>query len=210
MDHQPRTVAVVVVVGLICGELGYQFAAPALRARESGGLAAGPVEGFRAATIDMALLYKGDPKFVELREALTIQTQQAEGELRSRNERQETKKQQLTRLSPNSEAFRKMKSELEIEAALLQTWVQEQKTSLDKRESEIYWTCYQDMARLIEEHCQQHDIQMVVRTVKEAIDPQNVQDVAKELNRQVVYDKGIDITGPILERLQELRAGEQP
>lgn len=210
MDRQPRTAAVVVAVGLSCWGLGYLFAAPATRAKESGGVLARPVDGFRAATIDINLLFKGDPKFIRLREELTSNVQAAEKELRGKNEQLEAKKQQLVKLAQSSDAFRKLKTELEIEAALLQSSLQEQKTALARQESEVYWTCYQDMSRLIEEYCEQHGIQMVVRAMKEPIDPKNPQDIAKELNRQVVYDKGIDLTETILQQLQALPDRETP
>ncbi|MGE0605881.1 MAG: OmpH family outer membrane protein [Pirellulales bacterium] len=204
MDRQSRSAWPLIAVGLICTVLGYLFAVPMSRAKESSRGRTAVADAFRAATIDMALLYKSDPKFIRQREELTASIRTAEDAVRAKGASLDSRKRLLQKMAPGSDTFNRLKSEIEIDTALLQTSVQEQKNALSAREADIYWQCHQEMSKVIEDYCEHHGIQMVVRTTNDPIDPANPQSVMQGLNRQVVYDKGIDITQAIVEQLKSL------
>jgi hypothetical protein len=70
-----------------------------------------------------------------------------------------------------------------------------------EREAKVCYTAYNEVLQQVTEFANRNSIGLVLRFNSEEIDPDERGSVLQGVNRTVVYQRNLNITGPILERL---------
>jgi Skp family chaperone for outer membrane proteins len=85
----------------------------------------------------------------------------------------------------------------------LKVFVETERQKLQKREVSAIIASQKDMDGVIKKICKDRGIKLVVRTYNPPDENQPLQEVVKSLNRDVVFEDGLDITDDVLKALNE-------
>ena len=70
--------------------------------------------------------------------------------------------------------------------------------SFMEREAEVYYRTYLEVTDAVKYYATRHNIGLVIRFNGEPVDANRREDVLREINKPVVYQNEIDITGDVL------------
>lgn len=177
-------------------------------------LAAGAVAGFvnsaaaqapppPVAIIDMTYIFENHPGFQARRNALRGQVEQAEVDVKGRQEEIKKLVDRLNDYSPGTPEYKQLEEDITKRDADLKVSVQLSKKDFLLHEAKMYFTVYQEIADETRMYAERAGIQLVLRFNGDQIDTNNPQEVLKELNKTVVYSSpSIDITPIVLEQIK--------
>jgi Skp family chaperone for outer membrane proteins len=142
---------------------------------------------------------KIDPLKAEAKELeATIQVRQAE---------LENVGNQLRQVQPGSADHQKLQIQIVKMQTDLQRHIATSRNSLQTREATIYLAFFRQLDAEISKLAKSRGIKLVLRQYESSFDDgQSLQDVAKALNRGILYEEGLDITDEILEALKSAPA----
>jgi Skp family chaperone for outer membrane proteins len=92
------------------------------------------------------------------------------------------------------EEITQAESDLKVKASLAQK-------EFGEREAKIYLTAFQEITQQVKTYADRNGITLVLRFNGAPPDPNNQQAVQAELFKMVLYQNGLDITGPVLQEL---------
>jgi Skp family chaperone for outer membrane proteins len=93
----------------------------------------------------------------------------------------------------------------------LQQYVQKERDAVQKREAAVVLALYRDLEEEIRKYAKAKGIKLVIRQQDSSLDEnQTVQQIFNALNRQIVYEDGLDITDDILKALDARAAAPKP
>jgi Skp family chaperone for outer membrane proteins len=158
--------------------------------------------GPRLALLDVSRIFKSHQRFKGMMEDMKADVERAEAQVK-------TERETITKLAERLQEFRKgtpdykqMEEELAKRQADLAVQVQLQKNEFLQREAKIYHSVYQEIWQATDYFCKQNRIDMVLRFNGEQVDVDRPDSVLTFINKPVVwYDRGLDITDPILQDL---------
>lgn len=122
----------------------------------------------------------------------------AERQLRTRKAELQAERDAAAKLPKGSPEAKRLESKVALESAELQVKVAEQKKAFFEEEAGIYYKVYEEVMKHVEEYADKHGINLVMSFNGEPLDKNDPEGVKKELNKAVLYHKGIDITDAIL------------
>ena len=97
----------------------------------------------------------------------------------------------------------KDRAEEELTKAVAEVQLQRElkRQAMLKAEAKLYFEAYIDVKREVEAFCKQHQIDLVIRFDRSAVNPHDRDAVLARCNRTLVYQRGLDITDIVVERL---------
>ena len=113
----------------------------------------------------------------------------------------QAKAEPLKDLKPGSPEFNALQAQLEQETASLRTKAQQTNTELLSREARIYYDTYQQMQKTVAALATEYNISLIIRFDSQAIDPDKRDEVIKGVNRNVVYQKNLDLTSLVVGKM---------
>jgi len=142
---------------------------------------------------------KLDPLKAEAKELDTaIQVRQAE---------LETVGNQLRQVLPGSPDQQRLQIQLVKMQGDLQRFVATSRNNLQNKEATTYLAFFRQLDAEISKYAKANGLKLVVRQSATSLeDGQPLQDVAKALNRSILFEEGLDITDAILKALQSSAA----
>ncbi len=155
------------------------------------------------AVIDVARVFRDYGPFQERLKSLRTEMEDARQTLAVRQveiENTQRKLQGLRPGTPEHEQTQLLLARLQTELKLYSDRLQQDFT---KREMSLYVELYDRISSEVERYAQQHQIRLVLRSNEITVDPENRNSVLGAVNRQVVYQQGLDITDAILQQLNE-------
>jgi Skp family chaperone for outer membrane proteins len=184
------------------------------------GLAAGGAaaqdQGTNVAIIDLSMIFKNHKGFNALMDEMKASVSATEQELKLRQEKLQTMAKNLKDspdFKPGTPEYMEVETQITQESAALQADIALKKKEFMQREAGIYYQIYQEVYQEVKYFCQQHQIGLVLRYNSDPPDPNNPQEVLKDLNKMVVFHDQLDITGSVLENLNSRQArpsGQKP
>lgn len=137
---------------------------------------------------------KLDPLKAEAKELdAAVQVRQAE---------METVGNQLRQTQPGSPDQQRLQIQLVKMQTDLQRFVTTGRQNLQNKESTVYLAFFRQLDAEIAKHAKIHGLKLVLRQYETSFaDGQSLPDVAKALNRPILYEEGLDITDAILKAL---------
>src|SRR3569623_2620643 len=89
---------------------------------------------------------------------------------------------------------------IDLDTRTLELDVNAQKAKFMQQEALIYLETYESVLAIISDYAEEQKIGLVLRFTDSPIERADLQKVMQQLNRQVLYQKGADITQEILRR----------
>jgi Skp family chaperone for outer membrane proteins len=158
---------------------------------------------FPVAAINVASAFHNYEAFkqgmVQLKEELALKDQDFKAETQDIQSLVE----QLKSLDKLSEEYRELAEEVAARQSSLKVRMERAKKELMTREAELYAKTYREVQEAVANYAKAHGIRMVIRHSDEPMDPSEPASVMKGVNRNIVYQDGIDITEEILRILNE-------
>jgi Skp family chaperone for outer membrane proteins len=168
------------------------------------GPAAQPMAGPRLALLDVSRIFKSHVRFKGMMDDMKADVERAEAQVKSERETINKLAERLQEFRKGTPDYKQMEEELAKRQADLAVQVQLQKNDFLQREAKIYHNVYQEIWQVTDYFCKTNRIDMVLRFNGEAVDVDRPDSVLTYINKPVVwYDRGLDITDPILQELNK-------
>lgn len=156
------------------------------------------------AVLDVAKVFKDNDVFNQRMEAIKQEAEQFKAKMEAEQSGIRQEAERLNEYTPDSTEFRNLEAELEQRTATLRTTARQTNTDMLNREAKIYFDTYSQMQEIVASIAGEYNITLVIRFDSEPIDRTNRGEVIKGVNRNVVYQKNLDLTGMVIERMSSV------
>ncbi len=160
------------------------------------------------AVVDIGYLFKNHMRFTQAMDRVKADVEASDEQFRERAKDVETRVKRLATYKSDSTEYKT----LEEETARLQAQIQADVTLKRKeflyKEANVYYAIYKEIQKEVKAFADNHGIGLVLRFSADEINSTDRTSVLQGVNRAVVYQRNLNITYDILDRLQR-RAGSQ-
>ncbi len=177
-----------------------QPARPAARPAPPPAVAA-PAAGTAIAVIDLNQVFEQHVRFKATMEQIKNDIKNYEAAVIERRKQGTALSEKLREYQPGSPDYKKLEEELAKLSAELQVDMAIKKKDFMDREARAYYQAYQEVLEHVTAFAHKHGIGLVLRFNDEPIDPQERASVLQGVNRSVVYQRDLNITGAIVQEL---------
>jgi Skp family chaperone for outer membrane proteins len=176
------------------------FPAAAQPARPS---AAAPqaLPGTSIALVDLNTVFQNHLRFKAAMDDLRNDIRTYESTLSQRQRQAAQISEQLGAFKTGTAEYKQLEGQLAQASADLQVDVALKRKEFLEREAKVYFHAYMEVVEQVAEHAQRNGIVLVLSYNGEPIDPQDRGSVLQGVNRAVVFQRMLDITPHILDRL---------
>lgn len=158
--------------------------------------------GGKVAIIDLTYVFKHHARFESLTTAMRRDVEAAEAQLKTERDALTKLVEQLDDYRKGTPEYKNLEEDLAKRQADLQLQVSMQKRNFLEQEARIYYDVYQEIMRHVQSYCESTGTVLVLRFAGDPIDPNDPQQILKELNKSVLYyQPAIDITPIILDQV---------
>jgi Skp family chaperone for outer membrane proteins len=155
----------------------------------------------RIGVIDINHIFKNHERFKQMIEDMKKDVEAFEAQLNQRGKELQKMREQLDEHRPGSETYKRIEEQMAGFQARVQADTQLKRKEFLEREAKVYYDVYEEIVNEVTLFSQQNRLDLVVRFNSETIDPQNRKSVLEGVNRAVVFHNRLNITYPILDRL---------
>jgi len=157
--------------------------------------------GFPVALIDVGRVFKGHAGFGEKMLQLKKELTETEARIQLENEQIKVLQEQLKTLQAQSEEYLKLEDDITARTSSRQVQMAREKRRFMQKEGGIYAETYEEIQQAVGEYARAHGIRLVFRFNSEPINAADSNSVMKGVNRNLVFQDGLDISDEILKRL---------
>lgn len=161
------------------------------------------------AVIDIGYIFKNHPRFKQAMDTVRARVKDSESKFQTRGKDIQSRVLRLKQLKPESAEFKQLEGETARLQAQVEADMKLQRKEFLGQEAQVYYAIYQEVQSEIKTFADNHGIGLVLRFSAEQIDVSNRQSVMEGVNRPVVYQRNLNITYDVLDRLQR-SGGQQP
>jgi Skp family chaperone for outer membrane proteins len=142
---------------------------------------------------------------------LKAEAKELEAKVQVRQAELEAAGNQIRQIQPGSPDFQRLQIQFVRMQTDLQRFIAEGRNALQKKESTTYLTFFRQLDVEISKYAKANGFKLVLRQYETSFDDgQSLPDVAKALNRTILYEEGLDITDPILKALNVAAKTDKP
>ncbi len=157
--------------------------------------------GGKIAVIDVSEIFKNHAGFKQQMEAMKKEVEAFEASLRSRGKQLEQLRAQLQTYKSGTPNYKQTEAQMAKLAAEGQAQTQLKRKDFLERESKIYYATYMQISQAVDSFAERNGISLVVRFNSTPINSEDRNSVLEGVNRAVVYQKNLNITGLVLQML---------
>jgi Skp family chaperone for outer membrane proteins len=155
------------------------------------------------AVIDLLYIFENHPGFQERKAQMDRAKEQKEKELLGKRDTLKAKASRLKEYKPGTSEYSTLESELAQDEAALQIALKKANQEFIVAEGKMYYQTYQEVLDVVKWYASQRGIAMVLRYTGKEVNPDNPEEIMKEMNEQVVYyHDAVNITGDILNQIK--------
>jgi Skp family chaperone for outer membrane proteins len=187
--------------GLILKTSSKILAAVALTIGLAGPLQAQEGGSAVVAVLDVAKVFERNNVFNQRMEAIKKEAEDFKASMESEQNSIRSDAERLGEFTPDSREYRDLESQLEQRTLELRTRARQTNTDMLNREAKIYFDTYTQMQAVLASISQEYNIGLVIRFDSGPIDASNRGEVVKGVNRNVVFQKNLDLTTMVIERM---------
>jgi Skp family chaperone for outer membrane proteins len=155
------------------------------------------------AVLNLDILFKEEKQVVKALEELKQEAAEIDEKVKLRQSELEAVGNDLRKAQPGSQEQRRLQQEAVKLNGELQQYVNRERANVQLKEAKIYLSAYRNIETVVKEYCKEKGIKLVIRQQTTSLDDdQQGQEIIKALNRIVVFEDGLDITGDIQKRLK--------
>jgi len=160
--------------------------------------------------IDIGEVFKGHVGFNQQVEAIKKEMKDLEAWVQTEQKKVVDARAKLAEYNTTSPEYKKfeesvahMQSDLQVAATLKQKAILEQ-------EAKVYYSTYEEIYKQVEEFSDRYGISLVLRHSNVAIDPAKRDSVFRGLERNIIYQRNLDITQEVLSRVNRTSTARAP
>jgi Skp family chaperone for outer membrane proteins len=153
---------------------------------------------YNMAVVDISYIFKNHARFKATMEAMKTEMQGIETELKTDRDKITALEQDRNTFGAGTPDYKKRDEEVARQMAEFNLKMGKLRKDFLERESKVYYQTYLEVVDAVKYYCQRQNIGLVLRFNGDPIDPNRREDVLKEINKPVVLQDKIDITGDIL------------
>jgi Skp family chaperone for outer membrane proteins len=157
--------------------------------------------GTNVAVIDINEVFEHHQRFKAAMEDIKNDIKNYEASVLERRKQGTALGEQLKDFQPGTPEYKEREASLAKLSADMQVEMALKKKDFMDREAKVYYTAYQEVLEQVTAFSQANRIGLVLRFNGEQIDPQERNSVLQGVNRAIVYQRNLNITEPIIERL---------
>jgi Skp family chaperone for outer membrane proteins len=151
------------------------------------------------AVVDMAKVFDGHKILTAKREQVRREAQDAQEKFNALAQAGTKLQNELKMHKPGSAEHNRIQKELAEKAAELQKYQKETVQKLQQEEAEIYLETYRFVIEEIQRIAEARGLKLVLRYQADNLDAKDPKKLMESLNRQILYEKGLDITDDVLQ-----------
>ena len=155
------------------------------------------------AIIDLTYIFENHSRFQAMKQDLENDVKRAEENLKALKKQADELIELRKEYNPGTPDYKRLDEQVIQRQAELQTKVKLQRKDFVLREAKNYHNVYREIADEVRYYSERNGINVVLRFNGEPTHPSMPEEVLKALNKPIIYyNRAIDITPIILERLQ--------
>ena len=194
------------MTAFVAGALAIAIAASNAPAQRPAGMGSGAPQSTPGgvALLDITYLFKHLNRMKAQMAELKADVERAEASVKQDKEMIRSLAERLKEFKPGTPDYKQLEQEAAKRSADLQVQMQLQRREFLQREAKIYHQIYQEVLQEVEYFATTNNISMVLRFNGDPVDQEKPEDVLRNINKPVIYfSRGLDITGEILNRLNQ-------
>ena len=157
--------------------------------------------GTLMAVVDIGKIFENHPKFKTNVPALQDQAREVERQLAAQQKELATQGEQLKTLKATSVEYQNLESELAQKVTDLKVKARQHQKEFVEKEAGTYLETYNEILASIHRIGTSYGIGLVMRYDSRPIDANSPQSIAMGMNRDVVWQRNLDITGLVMQDL---------
>ncbi len=165
--------------------------------------------GTNVAVIDVGFVFKNATGFKRAMDEIKADDENFKQDAIRQQEAMKADLQNLQKLPKGSVQYKSLEEKIAGDQTKLRLDMARQQKDRVESEAKIYFNAYQTLEREINKFATTYGIDLVLRYNGEAMDPSQPESVLNGINRFVVYQRDINITGPILDQMNRGVPGAQ-
>lgn len=202
---KPRFLAAVGVVLVV-----FSLAVLSAFAQQRPGVGMQPQAGPGVALLDVNRVFKNHARFQQMMADMKTDLQAEEEAVKKERDGIAGEVEQLKQLKSGSPDYKEREQRVATRQADLNVRLQLKRKEFLLREAKMYHAVYQEVEQEVRYYASAMGIAMVLRYNGESVDPDNPEDVLRNISKPVVcFAPGMDITDVIIQQLNR-RAGGAP
>jgi Skp family chaperone for outer membrane proteins len=169
---------------------------------------AAAAEPVAVALVNVDRILKDHKPLNDKLDPLKAEAKDFEGALQVRQAELEAVGNQLRQVQPGSPDQQRLQIQIVKLQTDLQRFVTTGRQNLQNKEAAVYLAFFRQLDAEISKYAKAHGLKLVLRQYETSFDDgQSLQDVAKALNRTILYEDGLDVTDAILKALNAPASG---
>jgi Skp family chaperone for outer membrane proteins len=150
------------------------------------------------AVVDISAIFKRHTRFKATMDSMKAEMEKIEADLKADRERITQAEAHRNTFGAGSAEYKRADEEVARMMAEFQLKMGRLRKDFMEREAKIYYQTYGDVVKAVDYYAKRQSIGLVLRFSSEPIDPNRRDDVLREINKPVVMQDSIDITGDVL------------
>jgi Skp family chaperone for outer membrane proteins len=153
---------------------------------------------YHIAVVDISAIFKRHARFKATMEGMKKEMENIESKLKAERDKITAAEQQRNTYQPGTPDYKQADEAVARMMAEFQLEMGRQRKDFMDREAKVYYATYKEVVDMVNYYAQRQQIGLVLRFSGEEVDPNRRDDVLREINKPVVFQDKIDITGDIL------------
>jgi len=158
---------------------------------------------FPVAVLNLDKVFAAFKKHAERLEPLRESAKELDETVQVRQVEMETAANQLRKAPPGSPEQQRAQMQIVKLQTELRQFVDQERQKLQKRELATIITSQREIDERVKKICKERGLKLVLRQYSPPDENQPLQELAKNLNRDVIYQEGLDITDDVIKALNE-------
>src|SRR5262245_42645904 len=151
------------------------------------------------AVVDMVKVFENHKGFQKKNEEFKQEGLKVQEKIKQFQEQGLKLQEDLNKQKTGSAEFIRIKGELKAKQLEFQKFQKEQTEKFQKEQADVITTTYQQIVEQIQRIAEDKGLKLVLRTQAENLDSKNPQKLMEAVNRQVLYQNGLDITDDVVQ-----------
>lgn len=155
------------------------------------------------AVVDLAKVFDSHKRLSEKREEVRRGAQSIKDKLTALSEEVKKLQEELKIHKQGSSDHTRVQKELQQKAAAMQKYQKEQAQELQNEEATIFMDTYRQISEAIQRIAEARGLRLVLRYEAEHRDSNDPKKLFNSINRQVLFEKGLDITDEVVQAVND-------
>ena len=159
--------------------------------------------GTNVAVIDVGYIFKNATRFKQAMEDIKADDEKFKQEVIAKQEAMQAGVQNLQKIPKGSTEYKILEEQLAGDQTKLRLEMARKQKERIEQEAKVYFNAYKEVEFHINKFATTYGIDLVLRFNAEDMDPAQPESVLNGINRFVVYQRDLNITGHILEQMNK-------